>query len=419
MSWTRRPYWIAPVLIALVLFVLFVLNGCGRDQPAPRTDSIAEPVAPADSFLADTAPSPARETVSVAAVVPSVDTTIRWDTVSYGDTLRQAERTVIITSTTQERDSVIVLWQQPPLVLGIGVGAYFSGDVFGTGIPAPMNIGVGPTSPDQLIAQLALAKQKKHRRALFLPDGSHTPILTNGKFDIAKWKSRMRVFATPALKAAIAQGVADGTISALYLIDEPSNSTWGGVFATSTLAGVHGQGMRLLDEMGRYADSLFPGTPTAVVGIAHLFKADSLPPFKYVDAIASQYDWWQGRASRIVGSGCATGSLTDAQKVRCWVDTMTAITKRKNAVPLFQMNIINGGIQPVNGVCPSTSGGKGTTGCRVTAAQLRDWGKELLRGCALVFWKNDPMLTQSAYAQSLRDLIAVANTRPRTSCSRQ
>jgi hypothetical protein len=415
-------------MITRYALLLGLLAAC-TDQPGRAPETPASDTAPPLEL-----PSPELRSAAGPAIA-SVDTTVtvRWDTVALGDSVRQAQRSTVVTITSRSTtiDSTIVIWRQPPpMTAGIGVGAYLPGSAFATGVPAPLTMGVGPTSPSSLPNELALARQKKQRRAVFLPDGSHCPILTpvcvNGqpqsssRFDLAKWKSRFRAFATPAVKSAIAQAVGDGTLVGVYLLDEPSNKDWNGSFTAKVGDGGQGitdKGHALLEAMAQYADSIFPGLPTIVVGYAQLLKVDSLPPFQHVDAFASQYDWWQGRSGRVVGSCATQAGITEVQRVRCWRDTMTAASRRKNVAVLFQMNVINGGIQPVNGVCPSSSGGKGTTGCRLTAAQLRDWGKELLTGCAFALWKHDPMLQKAEYITALREIIALAATRPQTPCT--
>ena len=50
---------------------------------------------------------------------------------------------------------------------------------------------------------------------------------TDGTFDLAKWERRMDQYNTTPIRDAIEAGVADGTVLANSLIDEPENKKWG------------------------------------------------------------------------------------------------------------------------------------------------------------------------------------------------
>ena len=52
--------------------------------------------------------------------------------------------------------------------------------------------------------------------------GSHSLYLTNGVFDLAKWKAKMDAYNTTAVKSAVAAAVADGTIIGNSVMDEPN-----------------------------------------------------------------------------------------------------------------------------------------------------------------------------------------------------
>ena len=75
--------------------------------------------------------------------------------------------------------------------------------------------------------------------------------MTDGKFDLAKWRARMDTYNTPAIKQAVAAAVADGTIIGNSVMDEPHNETvaagWGGNVTKA-----------MVDGMCGYVKQIFP-----------------------------------------------------------------------------------------------------------------------------------------------------------------
>jgi hypothetical protein len=89
------------------------------------------------------------------------------------------------------------------------------------------------------------------------------------------------------------------------------------------------------------------------------------------------------------------------------------------------MNIMNGGIQAArDGLwnCPlTTTGGRGTydPNCRMTAAQVRDYGLVLgTAGCAMVMWRyDDAFMTNSANRQAFAEVASHLAAQPRRPCT--
>jgi hypothetical protein len=231
--------------------------------------------------------------------------------------------------------------------------------------------------------------------------GGHEPYLTNGVFDMAKWKATMDTYNTPTLKQAVAAAVADGTIIGNSVMDEPhvsglgDGNTWGPK-GTMTKARV--------DELCAYVKGMFPTLPVGVVHQHHIFEPTK--SYRTCEFIVSQY------TSRF-------GSVT------AFRDSALAYGRRDGIAIAFSMNIINGGIQsPRDGSwnCPlTTTGGRGTydPNCRMTAQQVRDWGLLLgPAGCALVLWRyDDAFMARSDNQQAFRDIAARLATLPARSCS--
>ena len=87
--------------------------------------------------------------------------------------------------------------------------------------PAPFTASLDNSYlPKAIVKRINAARQKRLRLVLAMTAGTNMSI-TNGKFDLGKWKSRMNKLNTAAIRNAVADGVADGTIVANKLLDEP------------------------------------------------------------------------------------------------------------------------------------------------------------------------------------------------------
>jgi hypothetical protein len=92
----------------------------------------------------------------------------------------------------------------------------------------------------------------------------------------------------------------------------------------------------------------------------------------------------------------------------------------------FSLNILDGGeLAPKDGswTCPSgTSAGRGTyePACRMTATQIRDWGKLLgPSGCALMMWRYDQTaMDRPDNQKAMADVAAALAKAPRRPCTR-
>ena len=76
-----------------------------------------------------------------------------------------------------------------------------------------------------IVSRLGEARAKKIRVLMNMTGGTHNNYKTDGVFDMAKWRARMDTYNTPAIRAAVAAAVADGTIIGNSVMDEPHNST--------------------------------------------------------------------------------------------------------------------------------------------------------------------------------------------------
>ena len=248
--------------------------------------------------------------------------------------------------------------------------------------------------PTTLVQRIGAARQKRVRLVLVMTGGPNE-VTTNGKFDLGKWKARMDRLNTSAIKKAVADGVADGTIVANKLMDEPENPKWGGVPTKA-----------MIDEMATYAKKIFPTLPMGIGHGAPGFKWRSGERYKVLDWVSVQYVWNYNQGN-----------------VTAWRDQVLDFARTNGVTPMFALNILNGGVRDTNGAwdCPNT-GGKGTrtTYCRMTSDQVRTYGRTIgPSGCAMLMWRyDDAFMSKAANQSAFRDVASLLNSRPPRSCRR-
>jgi hypothetical protein len=255
------------------------------------------------------------------------------------------------------------------------------------------------TSPDNVVRLIASARAAKQKLILAMTGGAPKQYSTNGAFDLRKWEARIDQYNTPAIRDAIAAGVADGTVLGNSLMDEPEHKNWGGAMSKP-----------LLDTMAGYAKQYFPTLP---MGPSHgpngYYQWRPNERYRVVDYVLNQYNYW----------------VTDGD-VAAWREKVLAQAKLDGVGVVFSMNILDGGqLAPRDGAwnCPTgTSAGHGThePACRMTATQIRDWGKALgPSGCAMMMWRYDSTaMTRPDNVQAMRDVAAALATARSRTCTR-
>jgi hypothetical protein len=280
---------------------------------------------------------------------------------------------------------------------GIPFGPY---DLWGN--PTELQWGPGPFTssldnssfPNSLAKRIAAARQQHIRLVLAMTAGPEAYI-TNGKFDLAKWKAKLSTMNTSEVRKAVADGVADGTVVGNKLIDEPDSPQWGGVLTKS-----------MIDGMATYAKNIFPTLPMGIGHGASGFKWRSGERYRVLDWVSVQYVWNYNQGN-----------------VNSWRDEVLNFAKANGVTPMFGLNLLNGGVRDKTGAwdCPNT-GGKGTrtSYCRMTADQVRTYGKAAgPSGCALLMWRyDDAFMSKSANVSAFKDVASVLNSKPRRSCKR-
>lgn len=255
-------------------------------------------------------------------------------------------------------------------------------------------------SPDLVVPMITRARAAGQSLILALTGGATSQYTTNGAFDLAKWQRRVDQYNTGPIREAIAAGVADGTVIGNSLMDEPEHKHWGGVMTKP-----------LLDTMAAYAKVYFPTLPMGPSsGPNGYYQWRPTERYRVVDYVRNQYNYW-------VTKGDVVG----------WRDKVLAQAKLDGVAVAFSINILDGGqTAPRDGLwaCPAgTSAGRGTNepACRMTATQIRDWGKALgPSACALMMWRYDSAaMTLPDNVQAMRELAVKLATVPRRSCTRE
>jgi hypothetical protein len=246
-----------------------------------------------------------------------------------------------------------------------------------------------------IIDRINAARRTGVRLLLAMTGGKHAHYMTNGVFDMAKWIAKQNTFNTPAIKAAIAAGVADGTIVGASVMDEPNNTSidnsWG---PKGTMTKV------MVDQMASHVKAMFPTLPTGVVHKHNTFEPTK--SYKVIDFVNDQYAHVQG-------------------DVVAFRDAGVAMARRDGHAVMFSINILDGGTTVPDCPVPET-GGKGTYGtrCRVTAAQLESWGKLLGEaGCGLTMWRYDSaFMSIAANQRAFKNIAAHLAAKPAQACRR-
>ena len=140
---------------------------------------------------------------------------------------------------------------------------------------------------------------------------------TNGQFDMTKWTNRMDTYNTEAIKTAVAAAVADGTVIANQLIDEPETRRWGGNITKATL-----------DSMAAYGHACSPPCRWASTTARRGTSGARPNGIKVVDYVLYQYNHY-------ITSG----------DIGAWRAGVLEQAKLDGVTPMFGINVLDGGVQ--------------------------------------------------------------------------
>ena len=352
---------------------------------------------------------------AVPALLPGESSPVRTVGFDLDPTVSEFRAWLLLAADLRSDTTVV---PRPPIFTGGGIpmgpyGLFGRADAAGSD-PGPgteaFTLGLDAYTPDNVIFYIVAARARKLRLILALTGGPHNInqpgdylSVIDGvlQFDRAKWDARLASYNTPAIRTAIAEGVADGTIIGASVMDEPyvsgrgDGNTWGPV-GTMTKVRVDS----LCGAVKRY----FPALPAGVGHQHQLFEPQN--SYRVCDFVMDQYS-------------SQYGPVTE------WRDAGLAMAARDGYAVAFSMNVLNGGIRDNDddGVweCPvPLTGGRGTQSpnCRMTPEQVRSFGLALgPAGCALaLWWYDDVFMANPANQQAFHDVAARLASLPAPPC---
>jgi hypothetical protein len=267
----------------------------------------------------------------------------------------------------------------------------------------------GGYTPSNIITRINAARAGGYKLLLQTPSGSHTdetsPLMSviDGvlQFDEGKWRAIVDRFNTPEIRQAIADAVRDGVIIGNVVMDEPQvtgggdGNTWGPPGTMTKLR---------VDGLCKYLKDIFPTMPEGVFHQHNTFEPEK--SYQVCEFIVDQYNERRG----------------DVVNFR---DDGVALAQRDGHSVMFSLNILNGGVQDKDGVWDCTGAGQGGKGgyapnCRMTADQVRQWGKLLgLAGCGLYMWHyDDAFMAAPDNATALKEVAQALAAAPYKACTR-
>lgn len=289
----------------------------------------------------------------------------------------------------------------PPTVGGIAFGATQIWDDLNKPYSEGIVLAQIPPTPSTIVMRIDTARKYRKKIVFNLPGGSHDKFMStiNGvyQFDHAKWTAALQLYNTTAIKAAMAQGVTDGVVLGINIIDEPhvtglgDGNTWG---PAGTFTKVR------VDSLCAESKAIFPTTPVGPTHQHQLF--DVSHGYKVCEFLIDQYQY-------------SFGSQT------AWRTAALQMAARDNMVILFGANWLAGGVKDLDGTwdCKDQGGylGQYSPLCQMTPVQLRATSDTLGPwGCAFRGWRWDTS-DLSAYQPTLRDASAYLASQPGRRCS--
>jgi hypothetical protein len=256
----------------------------------------------------------------------------------------------------------------------------FAAATFAGGIP--MGMYAQPTStfgdrfnggfrnifPQYLLRELADIKARGGKAVLTFAGHPRFYTDVDGYFSLSMWKSRVDLFRS----VNFSPYVADGTIVAHYLIDEPNDG-----------ANFNGRPVppATLEQMAQYSKQIWPELLTVVRVDAGYLGFDH----RYLDAAWAQYVYRKGNPADYIKR-----NVEDAQARRLGLVT--------------GLNVLKGGIN----------------GAKMTASQVQEWGSTLLAStypCAFLSWHYDESYVGSPGMGAAMDVLRQkAQNRAAKSC---
>lgn len=353
-------------IVALLALVIVAGASCDK-APSPKEQEVA----PRPTTLRGAAPRQS-----------GVDTVRKGDTLSltFWRLGRIDDSTVIIKPT--------------PRLAGIPFGAYSTP----TPIPAPLSLDVGGTSPGEILGRIASARARGAHLILNLTGGAHTNYTSKCVFVMGKWQERLSQYYTPGIRAGVAAGVKDGTITGFFVMDEPFQGIKPGNEAKCWGPNGLPGGKATVDSLCGQVKAYFPSVAVGVVHDHRSFEPEK--NYGVCDFILSQYRLSKG-------------------PVRDFRDGLVAFGKRSKIAVIPAFNALHGGTP--SSTCPKYGDdNEAGTLCPPTPSQVKEWGMTLgAVGCALASWRwEDELWTDPSYVAAFKAVADSLGKLPRKDCRR-
>jgi hypothetical protein len=237
-------------------------------------------------------------------------------------------------------------------------------------------------STSGMLPVIVEVKAKGGRMMLKMSGGSLSWVKNaDGTFSFTKWKAVVDKFRTTNL----APYIADGTIMAHYLVDEPNMAhRWGGKEIPQAT----------IEAMAKYSKQIWPNLPT-VVRVVPTWLAAAPVTYTYLDAGWAQYTAVKGNAAT-------------------WIAAEVAAAKSKGLGLVASMNVLDGG----NG----SSGIRGYTSGKysMSASEVRSYGTALLNQtyvCSYYNWMySSTYFGRSDIKSAMAEMSVKARAHSKTSC---
>ena len=264
----------------------------------------------------------------------------------------------------------------------------------------------GAYTAGNLLDRIAVARAKGLRLMLAMTGGARSQYLTDGVFDLAKWRAKLQTYNTAAIRSEMAKAVADGVIVGNSVMDEPFNTGGPGNEANSW--GPPGTMTKArVDQMCREVKAIFPTLP---VGVFHDAKAfEPSKSYAACEFIMAQYRYGKG-------------ALTT------WRAEQLALCTRDHHGCLFSINVLDGGQRDNDGdsawECPvPATGGQGSypPNCAMTPAQVEESSRYLFaESCgAGVYWRySETYMAKPANQTAFRTVATFVAGLPWRPCRR-
>ena len=259
---------------------------------------------------------------------------------------------------------------------GIPFGLY---GMDGRELVAPYTSAMEVAQPQSILEDLAAAKARGARIVVNFAGGGAKYTDSGKRLALDLWKARLDRFKPMA--AQINAYVADGTLLAIMILDEPDNKQrWGGEQVPAAT----------LDEMAAYSKTIFPDLLTATRAAPNQLQHYQ---WRHLDVAWAQYTAKRGAVDRYVSS-------------------QAALAQSEGLGLIVGLNITKGG--------DGSSGFGGAGESSMSGAEILRYGHALLESpyaCAFISWDSRPrVIGRPDVASALRELAAAAQAHPATSC---